>query len=832
MDCSTPRVRVADRPDTSRSGRIEESPASSKHRYVTRMQELNLGEVDTPIKVQAVYDVAVELEDDEDDEWSEERLMTDQNLQRDLHRMSVAKAGGAPIPNGHVALQPPAVAKPRSAPPPVVAKPRSASPSAPSPSAPSPPARPAASGMASGLREGVTGASSRASKILERAGTVKIAEVGGLAGEMAGKLGGGLNGIAKKMADGKLISDDAFDAAAVLKQIRLRDAAQSWLLDPRSSKFLPWWDGITSAALLYVAIVTPFEVAFLTSSGSIDPLFVINRLLDVIFFCDLIFQFFVAYDAGKNDHASEQWVVDIRHTARHYATTWFVLDFISLLPSIFDILPVANPSYASGAGARGQVSALSGLRAVRILRLLKMVKLVRVSRIITRWQTEHPISFGVLTVLELTVLILFATHWMGCLIGLLASLTGEGDLLMTWYATFGYCFANYGSSAVYPTQRIICLQPFARYFAAVEWGLGLVTGLDPYPAVGPHAPWCTAILMMDPTRNPDCGYSLSTGERQMKLVLLLSGALIWTYVIARLVEVIVSVNPDGKAYRNSIDDLNRFVAIHNLPKPLSSKLRLYMLKSKHIQVVRSYARVYRHLSSGLRGEVALEVNQKWLQQIDLLKDANVRLSTQIAVALQGKVFAPSEFMPAKCLYLMHRGVAMINGSIHGSGRVFGVTSLMYSEDWKESVYIAFGYCEVLTMEGKWLREIAEVCDAATAKRIQRWAVFKALTKHLIANLERKRNLEKRRDPSTKMTLIGALGKSMKSNGSGSTKQSTKSVAGGMPTDELNLSRDMSQLIDSVTNIENMLKQRLQNTKARAETTADVDEAVEAVLGWL
>ena len=38
------------------------------------------------------------------------------------------------------------------------------------------------------------------------------------------------------------------------------------VIDPRSSKFLPQWDMLTALALLYVALFTPYEVAFVSHS--------------------------------------------------------------------------------------------------------------------------------------------------------------------------------------------------------------------------------------------------------------------------------------------------------------------------------------------------------------------------------------------------------------------------------------------------------------------------------------------------------------------------------------------------------------------------------------
>jgi len=57
------------------------------------------------------------------------------------------------------------------------------------------------------------------------------------------------------------------------------------VLDPRNSHFLSRWDACTTLALLYTALVTPFEIAFIDSFAIV--LFVVNRFVDGTFFCDI-----------------------------------------------------------------------------------------------------------------------------------------------------------------------------------------------------------------------------------------------------------------------------------------------------------------------------------------------------------------------------------------------------------------------------------------------------------------------------------------------------------------------------------------------------------------
>ena len=379
------------------------------------------------------------------------------------------------------------------------------------------------------------------------------------------------------MASAGVGSDDM-----VLKQLRKYSRERKMLLDPRSSTFLSKWDALTATALVYVSVATPFEVGFIKSSGEADALFCINRLLDLIFTADMIVQFFVTFPLAGGEKGG-RWAGTLGETASHYLRGWLALDFISLLPSIFDIMPVIEHYSALATTSKGGVAlqapstgsktdSLSGLRVIRVLRLLKMIKLLRVSRLLTRWQTEYPMPFAMLTVMQLTLLIVFATHWFGCLIGLLGGLEGSGTLETTWYATHGYCYPDYRLPQPNgATAKLECLGPDVLYFASFEWALGLVTGLDPLPLNGPRDPYCAAYYLADPHLT-DCAGHLNQNERAMRLIMLLAGALIWSYVIARFVEVIVSTNPDAKAYRNAVDELNRFIEIQGLDHEIARRM--------------------------------------------------------------------------------------------------------------------------------------------------------------------------------------------------------------------------------------------------------------------
>ena len=123
-----------------------------------------------------------------------------------------------------------------------------------------------------------------------------------------------------------------------------------------------------------------------------DPWFIINRCLDVIFFLDMIAQFFIAYLTG-NPFAGPVWVEDHQRIIVRYLRTWFPLDATTVfLPGAFDIYLASGSVGGDGdAGAAGQMGML---RVLRALRLIKLVRLIRASRVFDRWKAKITLSYG------------------------------------------------------------------------------------------------------------------------------------------------------------------------------------------------------------------------------------------------------------------------------------------------------------------------------------------------------------------------------------------------------------------------------------------------------
>lgn len=95
-------------------------------------------------------------------------------------------------------------------------------------------------------------------------------------------------------------------------QLEQRERERRCILVPGQNKGLVFFDMLMGVALVFTATFTPFEVAFMPSLAGVgawlQPRFVINRVVDVIFCIDCILQFFIAYDQKLVDHVGPESV--------------------------------------------------------------------------------------------------------------------------------------------------------------------------------------------------------------------------------------------------------------------------------------------------------------------------------------------------------------------------------------------------------------------------------------------------------------------------------------------------------------------------------------------
>ena len=151
------------------------------------------------------------------------------------------------------------------------------------------------------------------------------------------------------------------------------------------------------------SIWVPMRLGFSIEGGM--ELFIYDRITDFFFVVDLIMNFLTAID----DRKTEQQLIDGRTIAKKYCRTWFLVDFVSVLP--FDLLPILFFDEESNSRA---LASTGLLKMLKIFRLLKMLRLMRIYRMFQRFEKRLRVTYAVVDAFKFTCFVTIGAHWMTC----------------------------------------------------------------------------------------------------------------------------------------------------------------------------------------------------------------------------------------------------------------------------------------------------------------------------------------------------------------------------------------------------------------------------------
>jgi hypothetical protein len=405
------------------------------------------------------------------------------------------------------------------------------------------------------------------------------------------------------------------------------------------------WDITVIIALLFTAIITPYEVALINTD--VNAMFFINRLFDIIFCCDIVFCFMLMY---KDPDGT--WVRNRSDIAKRYAKGWFCLDVAALPP--YDILKYM---------VKGDGSSRP-LRMIRMCRLLKLLRLLRLPRILYRWETKFGIRHSSHIAAQLLALLLCCVHWLACGWALITVLQDRNS--HTWLT-------------VWIDGRV---EPSHRCGMTLDCAMCRTgeSGLDDLAVNGAHRDGCwnhgdvyLACLYFAMMTVTSIGYGdilpANINEVALCAVFMLVAGLVWAQIIAGICGIVTTGDPIQQLYFKNTDDLNYMMRVAKIPSGERQHVRTFLQHNRRAMSENERKKVLSLLSPALSGAVA-GASPAFIQKrmVYWTKKLNGALLGRIAQKMQTRTFPPRETIPAEdTMYVLKRGaVCLVNEcSIHG-----------------------------------------------------------------------------------------------------------------------------------------------------------------------
>merc|ERR1719399_1690427 len=109
-------------------------------------------------------------------------------------------------------------------------------------------------------------------------------------------------------------------------------------------------------------------------------------------------------------------------------------------------------------------------------------------------------------------------------------------------------------------------------------------------------------------------------ERVVCIIIIVTSGVSWSYVLGQVCGIIGNMGKHEHDFRNLMDDLNFMIVDRGLPAEMCRRIRGFFLSTKGAQRHSQQQELLQLMSPALQGEVAMEINSRWLKKVGFLRD--------------------------------------------------------------------------------------------------------------------------------------------------------------------------------------------------------------------
>ena len=510
---------------------------------------------------------------------------------------------------------------------------------------------------------------------------------------------------------------------------RITRRSNRWIVKPHGQPML-LLDVMTTLALIFTALITPYEIAFL-ADVQVNSLDICNWVIFLIFAAGIVVNFMLPFREPLWKGGSI--IKDHRRIAKRYLQSWFVFDFISTVP--FDSLVGGNVDASND----GQSAALSGFRLVRLVRLVRLLKLGRllraqriIARILERLEGKSQlltISFTYRTMFFWIVVLALSIHWFCCAWGMLAlvqtsqrtadvadaleaACPGASDEFATMIGNqVAACLTDCERAALAALRNV----PETRVFNGEPWICRrLAEGIITPGKATQHEAYLYLLQvfgLMEPTRPEESLLKFFMSFIFLTLDTLFKGGISGARA---------SANPLQKAWQARMDHLNVFLKEMNVPPDLKERTRTFLRNTRDLELKRSFNTLYGNFSRGLSNEMRSHMTLSIVRGVYYFDGLETNFLRDLASRLFYEAFERGERIlhAQPTLSIVVQGTVVRGGTPFGIGQCFGEDAILTSNALRDMRLVsALTYCEICCITKEHIHETAQSYPAA-ARRLR------------------------------------------------------------------------------------------------------------------
>ncbi|XP_011308316.1 potassium voltage-gated channel protein eag isoform X7 [Fopius arisanus] len=476
------------------------------------------------------------------------------------------------------------------------------------------------------------------------------------------------------------------------------------------------WDWIILCLTFYTAIMVPYNVAFKNKTSEDVSLLVVDSIVDVIFFIDIVLNFHTTFVGAGGEVVSDPKVIRM-----NYLKSWFIIDLLSCLP--YDVFNAFDHD-EDGIG-----SLFSALKVVRLLRLGRVVR-----------KLDRYLEYGAAMLILLLCFYMLVAHWLACVWYSIGRSDADGGVQYSWLwklanvtqSPYSYLWTN--SSTV--PELVAGPSRRTMYVTALYFTMTCMTSVG-FGNVAAE----------------------TDNEKIFTICMMIIAALLYATIFGHVTTIIQQMTSATAKYHDMLNNVREFMKLHEVPKALSERVMDYVVSTWAMTKGLDTDKVLNYCPKDMKADICVHLNRKVFNEHPAF-----RLASDGCLRALAMHFTMSHSAPGDLLY--HTGESIdslcfiVTGSLEviqddevvailGKGDVFG------DSFWKDSAVgqsaanvRALTYCDLHTIKRDRLLEVLDFYQAFANSFARNLVLTYNLRHRLIfrkvADVRREKELAERR----------------------------------------------------------------------------------------